>query len=241
MSRPLIGVTTELGAAAWRDRIREAALSPAAYSRAIERAGAVPVLLPPVLTGAASRIAAGLDGLMFSGGPDIGPRWYGMPSLSAASRPDHARDEFEIALMRAAIDASVPFLAISRGLQVLNVVLGGTLAPPPGDAAAEDPAALAQAPPSVRELRVSPDSELGRMLGVAATVSVGEHQALDRLGSGLTAVAWADDQVVAVELDDHPFGLGVQWHPEEGEDLRIFEELRGAADGSLQRVRAAAR
>jgi putative glutamine amidotransferase len=241
MSRPLIGITTELGAAAWRDRICEAALSPAAYSRAIERAGAAPVLLPPVLAGAASRIAGGLDGLMFTGGPDVGPRWYGMAPTSAASLPDQVRDEFEIALMRAAIEASVPFLAISRGIQVLNVALGGTLASPPGEAGGLAAAAMDQAQPSAREVRLSPDSDLGRMLGAAATVSVSHHQALDGLGAGLTAVAWADDQVVAVELEGHPFGLGVQWHPEESEDIRIFEELRSVADGSQQRVRAAAR
>ena len=84
MTAPLIGITTDMRAAAWHDRVREAALSPAAYSRAIAAAGAVPVLLPPVLpgeagTGGPARLAAGLDGLVFAGGADLDPRCYGAP------------------------------------------------------------------------------------------------------------------------------------------------------------------
>ena len=199
MTRPLIGVTTDVGAAVWRDRVREAVLSPAVYSSALERAGAVPVLLPPVLTGAAGQLAAGLDGLMFCG----------------------VAAEFEAALMRAAITADVPFLALSRGLALLNLCLGGTLDPAP--AAPDDP-------PGTCAVRISPDSRLGRMLGPSTTVPADRRQVLAELGTGLTAVAWdRDDTVAAVEVAGHRFGLGIRWQPGENDDPRIFAELRTAA------------
>jgi putative glutamine amidotransferase len=245
MTRPLIGITADLGAAAWRDRIREAALSPAAYSRAIERAGGTPVLLPPVLTGAAARLTAGLDGLMFCGGPDLAVRWHGPGSAGGlAGRP---RDAFEIDLMRAAVAADVPFLAISRGLQVLNVALGGTLISPPADPGpqAAGPRAVAgreEPRPSPGEgwltgypVRISAGSKLSRALGATATVAATSHQMLDQLGRGLTAVAWtADEKVAAVEVAEHRFGIGVRWHPEEGDDIAIFEQLRIAAQASRE-------
>jgi len=239
MRRPLIGITTEMGAAAWHDRVREAALSPAGYSRAIERAGAIPVLLPPVLPGAAARLATGLDGLLFSGGADVDARCYGAAPDDQADWPAQARDAVELALMRAAIERGTPFLAICRGLQVLNVASGGTLIQPPLDAAGpgRDRPGLAL---SAREVRISLGSRLGRLLGGAVTVPTCRHQAIAQLGSNVTAIAWAADEVVAaVELDGHPFGVGLQWHPEDGDDLRIFEEFRAAADASPQRASAA--
>jgi putative glutamine amidotransferase len=199
MTRPLIGVTTDVGAAVWRDRIREAILSPAVYSSALERAGAVPVLLPPVLAGAAGQLAAGLDGLVFCG----------------------AAADFECALIREAVRTGVPFLALSHGLPLLNLCLGGTLVPAP---------AVPGDPPDSCSVRISPDSRLGRMLGPSATVTAGRRQVLGELGSGLTAVAWdGDETVAAVEVTGHQFGLGIRWHPGENDDPRIFAELRTAA------------
>jgi putative glutamine amidotransferase len=210
MTRPLIGVTTEVGAAVWRDRVREAVLSPAVYCRALDRAGAVPVLLPPVLTGAAGQLTAGLDGLMFCG----------------------AAAEFEAALMRAAITADVPFLALSRGLALLNLCLGGTL--DPALAAPEDS-------PGTSSVRISPDSRLGRMLGPSASVPAQRRQVLAELGTGLTAVAWdRDEAVAAVEVAGHRFGLGIRWQPGENDDPRIFAELRTAAAARQAPVPAAA-
>jgi gamma-glutamyl-gamma-aminobutyrate hydrolase PuuD len=127
MTRPLIGITAEMAAAGWGDSVREAALSPASYAFAVVQAGGIPVLLPPVLPGAAARLTAGLDGLIFAGGDDIDARRYGAEPHELADRPDYARDAFEFELMRVVIQARLPFLAICRGIQVLNVARGGTL------------------------------------------------------------------------------------------------------------------
>jgi putative glutamine amidotransferase len=233
MTRPLIGITAEVAAAGWGDSVREAALSPASYAFAVVQAGAIPVLLPPVLPGAAARLAASLDGLLFSGGGDIDARRYGAEPHELTDEPDYARDAFEFELMRVAIQARLPFLAICRGLQVLNVARGGTLIQHLPDAVghrrhAPDPARMSE-----HEVRIEAESSLGLLLGPQARVSASHHQAVQRLGSGLTAVAWADDGVVeALAVDGHPFGIGVQWHPEEGSDMRIFDALSAAAAGA---------
>jgi len=233
MTRPLIGITAEMAAAGWGDCVREAALSPASYALAVMQAGAIPVLLPPVLPGAAARLAVGLDGLLFSGGCDIDARRYGAEPHELADGPDYARDAFEFELMRVAIQARLPFLAICRGIQVLNVARGGTLIQHLPDAVghhrhAPDPVRMSE-----HEVRIEADSSLGLLLGPQAQVPTSHHQAVQRLGSGLTPVAWSDDGVVeALVVDGHPFGIGVQWHPEEGADMRIFDALGAAAAGA---------
>jgi putative glutamine amidotransferase len=230
MTRPLIGITAEMAAAGWGDSVREAALSPASYAFAVVQAGGIPVLLPPVLPGAAARLAAGLDGLLFSGGGDIDPRRYGAEPHELADVPDYARDAFEFELMRVAIQTRLPFLAICRGIQVLNVARGGTLIQHLPDAVgnrrhAADPVRMGE-----HDVRIEAGSRLGLLLGPQAQVPTSQHQAVQRLGSGLNAVAWADDGAVeALVLEGHPFGIGVQWHPEEGADMRIFDGLSAAA------------
>ncbi len=240
MTRPLIGITADLNAAGWGGSVREAALVPASYAIAVARSGGAPVLLPPVLPSAAARLAEGLDGLLFSGGGDIDARRYGAEPHDRADPPDHARDAFEFALMRAAIEAGLPFLAICRGLQVLNVARGGTLIQHLPEVVghsrhAPEPAKMGEHP-----VRIEPGSRLGIALGPHAEVPTAHHQAVQRLGSGLTAVAWAQDGVVeALILAGHPFGVGVQWHPEEGTDPRIFDELNAAAGADRVPARAA--
>jgi putative glutamine amidotransferase len=240
MSRPLIGITSEMAAAGWGDRVREAVLLPASYVRAVDRAGCVPVLLPYAPRHAAE-LTAGVDGIVFSDGADVDARRFGTEPQEQSGEPDLARDAGEFALMAAAIEAGLPVLAIGRGMQVLNAVRGGSVIERQRDAAADGTQGpgLANTPEVAQwgalDVRISPDSRLGRLLGASLTVPVarpreGQHRAVDRLGRGLSAVAWADDGTVeAVELTEHPFAIGVQWHPEQGEDLRIFEDLRTAA------------
>ncbi len=172
----------------------------------------------------------GLDGLVFAGGPDLDPRCYGAPlDDQVAGWPDQARDAVELELMQAAIEAGTPLLAICRGLQVLNVARGGTLLNDQPDAAGHDRYRPGAELPG-REVRISPASSLGALLGASVMVPACRHQGLARLGSGVVAIAWAAEQVVAAaELTGHRFGVGVHWHPEQGDDLRIFEELRAAA------------
>jgi len=207
MTRPLIGITSEMTAAGWGDRVREAVLLPADYALALERSGCTPVLLPSA-SYLSPDLAAALDGLVFSDGAS------------------------EATLMRAAIGTGLPLLAIGGAMLVLNVARGGSLTGPGDDGAAPGPVTWID-----RDVRLSPVSKLGGLLGPSVTATFasapsGRDQAVDRLGSDVTAAAWSDgESIEAIELTGHPFALGMRWHPERGEDLRIFEALRTAADG----------
>lgn len=232
-SSPLIGVTTYQEAARWGSWVREAALLPVPYLRAIERAGGVPVMLPPLtaLTGVPTLIQ-GLDGIVLGGGGDVDPALYGADVHPETAPPQPQRDRFELALLRAAIEADLPFLAICRGMQVLNVARGGNLVQHLPEAVGTDLHAPTVGMIGSHPVRISATSAIGKILGERADVPTGHHQAVQRLGDGLTAVAWADDQIVeAVEVHGHRFGLAVQWHPEEGDDLRLFEALVAESAG----------
>ena len=127
MGRPIIGITGELEAARWRDWIREAVLSPVSYTRAVERAGGSPVVLPPVPSSSVASLIDKIDGLVIAGGRDVDPALYDEPAHEQTDVPDHRRDRFELLMARAAIEADLPFLAICRGMHILNVARGGTL------------------------------------------------------------------------------------------------------------------
>jgi putative glutamine amidotransferase len=228
----LIGITTELEPARWSEWVREAALLPASYLRAIERARAVPVLVPPSIRAAVPVHVQRLDGLIIAGGADLDPALYGEPRHERTGPPQPQRDRFELALLRAAIDDDLPFLAIGRGMQALNLVRDGSLLQHLPDVVGSD----VHGPASGRgehRVQISASSTLSRILGERADVPTRHHQAVKRLGKGLVAVAWAEDQVVeAVELQGHRFGIGVQWHPEESDDPRLFEAfVQVAAQG----------
>jgi len=230
MGRPIIGITGELEAARWGNWIREAVVSPVSYTRAVERAGGTPVILPPVPASSVPVLIAGLNGLLLTGGRDIDPSLYDEAAHEQTDVPDHRRDRFELILTRAAIDADLPFLAVGRGMHVLNVARGGTLIQHLPDRIGNeshkpDPVKL-----TTHDLQITASSKLGRILGNSAQVPAAHHQAIDRIGSGLLSVAWTLDQVVeAIELQGHRWGLGVQWNPEDGDDPRLFENLVSVA------------
>ncbi len=230
MGRPIIGITGELEAARWRNWIREAVVSPVSYTRAVERAGGTPVVLPPVPASSVPSLIAALDGLLVAGGRDVDPSLYDEAPHDQTDLPDHRRDRFELIMIRAAIDADLPFLAICRGMQVLNVARGGTLIQHLADRLGNDSHKPDPVKLTTHDVQISPGSKLAGVLGGSALVPSMHHQAINRLGTGLTTVAWTEDQVIeAVELTGHRFGIGVQWHPEEGDDARIFEALVTAA------------
>jgi putative glutamine amidotransferase len=242
MSRPIIGITGELEAARWGNWIREAVVSPVGYTRAVERAGGAPVVLAPVPAHSVPRLIAALDGIVFTDGRDLDSSLYDEEPHEQNDPPDFRRDRFELALMRAAIDEDIPFLAIDRGLHVLNIARGGTLTQHlPGRLGNEthrpDPVKL-----TTHEIQLSAASKTGRALSAsAAKVSAGHRQGINRIGSGLLTVAWTQDQVVeGVELQGHAFGIGVQWHPEDADDLALFEALISAADSRSISAAAAA-
>ena len=224
-----MGVTTYRERAAWGAWDRAAALLPETYVESVARAGGLPVLLPPTdddVLGLADSLVDSIDALVLVGGGDVDPARYGKQRHAATTGVDVRRDGFEMALATAALDSDLPVLAICRGMQVLNVVLGGTLVQHlpeilPGDA--HRPAAGCF---SDVEVRTEPGSIVSEVLGEQVTVRCSHHQALDALGAGLTPTAHATDGVVeAVELTSARFVVGVQWHPEEEVDLRLFHAL----------------
>lgn len=232
-SPPLIGITTYLEPARWGVWVREAALLPVPYTRAVERAGGVPVLLPPTAgLGGLDALMGGLAGLVIAGGGDVDPDLYGAHRDPETGPPQPQRDRFELALVRAAVDADLPFLAICRGMQVLNVARGGTLIQNLAEKVGNEDHAPAVGMVGRHRVHISPGSAVGRLMGAEADVPTYHRQAVKRLGKGLSPVAYADDQTVeAVELEGHRFGIGVQWHPEEGDDRRLFEALVAEAAG----------
>jgi putative glutamine amidotransferase len=241
MGRPIIGITGELEAARWGNWIREAVVSPVSYTRAVERAGGTPIVLPPIPANSVPGLIAVLDGLLLTGGRDVDPSLYDEEPHAETDTPDHRRDRFELAIARAAIEADLPFLAIGRGLHILNIARGGTLIQHLPDRLGNESHRPDPIKMTTHDVQVSATSKLGRVLGGAAQVPAAHHQAINRIGNGLLAVAWTEDQVVeAVELQGHRFGMGVQWNPEDGDDPRIFEALVTAAKTPLAPTQTAA-
>jgi putative glutamine amidotransferase len=240
-SAPLIGVTTYLEQAQTGVWDVPASFLPKVYLDAVTDAGGIAVLLPPqpVSRDIARSVVSSLDGLIVAGGADVDPARYGQEAHPRTGVPRTDRDAWEDALLTEAIAIELPFLGICRGAQVLNVALGGTL----HQDVAADPGT--QIPHGQKEPRdqpthkvtVAPGSRLAEVLGTdELEVNSMHHQAIHRLGRGLTAVAWAPDQLVeGAEIDDPArFVLGVQWHPEElvGHSepaRRLFSALVAAA------------
>jgi anthranilate synthase component 2/putative glutamine amidotransferase len=230
--KPRIGITTYLEPTIWGVWERDAALLPRVYLDAVVAAGGVPLLLPPVGTDAS--VLDVLDGLIVAGGCDIDPGSYGaQPHLETVdTRP--GRDEHERLLIRGTLDRDLPLLAICRGLQMLNVTLGGTLQQHLPDVVAHDEHRPSPAVFGTTEVKVEPDTLTGRLFGERTSVHCYHHQAIDVVARGLRVTARAGDGTVeAAEVDGHDFAIGVQWHPEENpDDLRLFTAL---TDAALQR------
>jgi putative glutamine amidotransferase len=210
-----------------------AALLPRGYLDCVVAAGGTPVLLPPAGEWNASLLSR-LDGLVLTGGPDIDPARYGQPSHPDTDRPRAGRDTTELRLLEAALECGMPVLGVCRGLQVLNVGLGGTLRQHlPDDLGTTDHRPELGQFGQV-DVAVAPESRLAAIVGDRLKVSCHHHQGIERLGAGLAPVAWAlDGTIEAAELPGAGFVLGVQWHPEEDStDMRLFRALVGAARGS---------
>lgn len=236
MTAPLIGISSfrQIN----RYNLSELAL-PESYVQAIARAGGIPVMIPVGLPDEQlDAMVSSLDGILLSGGGDVETQRYGVESTSKVNTVDPDRDRVEIKLVQNAVSAGVPFLGICRGVQVINVALGGTLHV---DIADDLPDSLKHDyyPDWSRdylahEVEIQNESKLASILGTTKTqVNSLHHQAINRLSSELDVVAHAPDGVVeGVELPHHPFGLGVQWHPECLPDheamLALFRAFVGA-------------
>lgn len=217
-SRPLIGLTTYASKNEYGNPITALATH---YIRAVVEAGGLPVLLPASLGEAEWRdLFARLDGIVFTGGGDIQPELFGGVPHPKIGGVDPERDALELPLARAAATEGKPFLGICRGLQVVNVALGGTLFTDVADqltgAIRHDWHEGYPRTHLAHPVRVNEESRLGQILGEPLPhVNSLHHQGIRALAPGLKAVAFAPDGLVeAVELPGHPFGLAVQWHPE---------------------------
>jgi putative glutamine amidotransferase len=237
VSRPLIGITTYHRETAGRSRFS----LPSAYVDALRAAQGLAVLLTP---GEAEpeELLERIDGLVLSGGGDLDPSGYGSAAHARTYSVSPERDAFEITLLRGALARGLPTLAICRGMQILNVVLGGDLHTHLPDVVGDVVSHRAsQTEAASHPVRVDPGSRLGARLGASeiAAVPSWHHQALNRLGAGLRPVAWAPDDVIeAVELDGEAQLVSVQWHPELA---GAAPTGRGLFEALVERARAYAR
>jgi putative glutamine amidotransferase len=225
MARPIIGITAYAEEATWGVWTEPAALIPLSYVRSVERAGGRALLVPPTEDGIEETLDR-LDGLVFSGGSDVDPDAYGAEAHPATIGIRPERDRAELALLTAALERDMPVLAVCRGSQVLNVALGGDLEQHVPDRVGHDGHKQAPGTFSEHEVEPVPGTCLAPLIGERATVKSHHHQGYGRLGRGLRAAARAeDDTVEAIEDPARRFTVGVLWHPEEGDDMRLFEEL----------------
>ncbi len=226
--RPLIGISTYPQNAWGRYEL------PDEYVVSVRRAGADAVLLPPG-AGVVDGLVDRLDGIVLAGGGDLDPATYDGDGHESIYSLDEARDTDEIALVHLILERAIPTLAICRGSQVLNVALGGTLHPHLPDVVGEsvvhrDAEAIAKGLPGPvpHPVRVESGSLISEVMeSDDPTPMSWHHQAVDRLGSGLRAVAWAPDGTIeATQHESHPWLASVQWHP----------ELSAASDPTQQRL-----
>lgn len=237
MARPVVGITTYVVPAKWGYWELEAALIPADYVHAVEQAGGRALLVPPSAEGIEETLDA-VDGLVFSGGSDLDPELYDQEPHPQTLGITKERDRAELALLQAALERDMPVLAICRGSQVLNVARGGNLVQHLPDVVGDDRHKHTPGTFADHEVKLAEGTRLSKLLGGRAPVKSHHHQGFGRVGEGLRVSAHAEDGTVeAVEDPSHRFALGVLWHPEAGEDMKLFEELVREA-GAYRSARA---
>lgn len=236
MRKPLIGITCSSepsdGSSAVADRL------PRAYARAVFEAGGIPMVLPNAPAIELADVLDRLDGLLLSGGRDVAPGLYTSEAVHASVEIDKDRDEMELPLIREAFARDMPILGICRGIQALNVALGGSLyqdlpSERPGDVLHRQTAPRSEA---THLLEVSPGARIAEALGVTTLrVNSFHHQAVREPAKGLVVVGRAEDGLIeALEAPDRRFVVSVQYHPEEmvgvcGASLGLFRSLIAVA------------
>lgn len=258
-SRPLIGVTTSevrraetVEATPEGEPPRHEMALGLTYLRALEAAGGLPVVIPPLDLDAIEPLLDRLSGICLSGGPDLDPHAYGAEPHERLGPTWPDLDRFELAIAARADAREIPLLAICRGTQALNVVRGGTLIQhiPDLDGTLEKVEHRQRVPgnEASHRVRIDPDSHLAVTIDASdVEVNSFHHQAIDRIGDDLYATAWAEDGTIeAVEDPSRDFLIGVQWHAEllterreESELFRSFVEAASGLGAPLQGSRVA--
>jgi putative glutamine amidotransferase len=229
-----IGICAALELARWGPWEEEATILPRSYAAAVQRAGALALLVPPhdAAAGGLDSLLDRIDGLILAGGADVDPASYGAQSHPETGPTWPERDRFELALVRRALDRGAPVLGVCRGAQILNVALGGTLVQHLPDAIGNDEHRPTPGAFGDHQVRLEPGSLAARAAaGETVTVKSHHHQGVDGLGEGLVATGWSVDEelIEAIEIPEAPFALGVLWHPEEDERSRVIAALVEAA------------
>jgi putative glutamine amidotransferase len=223
--KPIVGITSYTEEVAWGDWVEASAVVPLAYVRSVERAGGRPLLVPPSEDGLEETLDV-LDGLVLSGGSDVHPELYDAEPHPETTDVREERDRAELALLTAALERDLPVLAVCRGSQVLNVARGGDLVQHLPDVLGHEGHKHTPGEFSDHDVTPEPGTRVGQLLGERAPVKSHHHQGFGRIGEGLREAAWAEDGTLeALEDPSKRFAVGVLWHPEEGEDMALFEAL----------------
>ena len=238
--RPVIGITCDYDWETGDSRLRPG------YFEGIYRSGGLPFLIPALDSAAAGPITARLDGLLLTGGQDPDPCWFGEEPHPAIGNVNPCRDKLELALAQEANAGGIPVLGICRGIQMMNIAMGGDIYQDIYTQAEDGESLLCHQQPAPKwygfhEVRISEESALRRILEAGLIrVNSFHHQAVRRPGRSLHAVAHTSDGIIeAIESEDHPFFIGVQWHPERmlGDKvmIRLFEAFVKAAAARTSR------
>jgi putative glutamine amidotransferase len=235
-SRPAIAITTPFTDASYGVWHQHSAVLPAGYVDAVRQAGGLAVMVAPEpeLVTDPDDLLARVDGLILSGGVDVDPSTYGAEPHPETKGCTPDRDAFEIALVRRAVELDMPFLGVCRGMQVLNIAYGGTLLQhlPETFGHHEHRRVPGSFDEADHDVRLVPDSLAAAAAGELLHITKSHHhQGVDVLGEGLivTGSSAIDELPEAIELPDHRFVLGVQWHPEADERSRVIGALVQAA------------
>jgi gamma-glutamyl-gamma-aminobutyrate hydrolase PuuD len=232
-----IPVTTE--EAQWRCWSDTVFLTTTGYSEHLRRSGAIPVFVP---VGGPDdewgQLIDVLDGVLLAGGADVGPHRYGQQPHDEAGPFDSARDASEATLVEAVLDSDKPVFGICRGLQVLNVAMGGSLIQHVPDVVGTHSHNPSRGAFARHRVNVARDSLLHSIIGASATVPTYHHQAVDTVAPGLQAVAWTDDGVIEALEDVSGRIVAVQWHPETDAPNDLFEYFVGKCEQHRRRADA---
>ena len=228
---PVVGICAAVEEVRWASWEVVVTMAPQTYATAVQKAGGMAVILPPdpAVTADPDRLLDRIDALLLAGGSDVDPASYGAEPAPETAGARRERDEFELALLRRAIERDMPALGICRGMQMLNVARGGTIDQHipehlGGSILHREVAGTF----SDHEVTIEPGSLAERAVGAERTgVKSHHHQGVDRLGDGLvvTGRSASDEVVEAIELPDRTYALGVLWHPEEDVESSVIGSL----------------